>query len=145
MARIEETSVHADDKIQSILKKCKTTPLKKGCKMIELLKRPQVTYKDLESVDPDRPDYPPEVFEQVEISVKYEGYIARQEQQIKEMRRIERKKIPADLDYSSLKGLRLEAIEKLSKIRPENLGQASRISGVNPADIAALNIILEAL
>mgnify|MGYP000264294934 FL=1 len=73
MARIEETSVHADDKIQSILKKCKTTPLKKGCKMIELLKRPQVTYKDLESVDPDRPDYPPEVFEQVEISVKYEG------------------------------------------------------------------------
>lgn len=145
MARIEETSVHADDKIQAILKKCKTTPLKKGCKMIELLKRPQVTYKDLESVDPDRPDYPPEVFEQVEISVKYEGYIARQEQQIKEMRRIERKKIPADLDYSSLKGLRLEAIEKLSKIRPENLGQASRISGVNPADIAALNIILEAL
>lgn len=145
MARIEETSVHADDKIQSILKKCKTTPLKKGCKMIELLKRPQVTYKDLESVDPDRPDYPPEVFEQVEISVKYEGYIARQEQQIKEMRRIERKKIPADLDYSSLKGLRFEAIEKLSKIRPENLGQASRISGVNPADIAALNIILEAL
>ena len=145
MARIEETSVHADDKVQSILKKCKTTPLKKGCKMIELLKRPQVTYKDLESVDPDRPDYPPEVFEQVEISVKYEGYIARQEQQIKEMRRIERKKIPADLDYSSLKGLRLEAIEKLSKIRPENLGQASRISGVNPADIAALNIILEAL
>lgn len=145
MARIEETSVHADDKIQSILKKCKTAPLKKGCKMIELLKRPQVTYKDLESVDPDRPDYPPEVFEQVEISVKYEGYIARQEQQIKEMRRIERKKIPADLDYSSLKGLRLEAIEKLSKIRPENLGQASRISGVNPADIAALNIILEAL
>lgn len=145
MERIEETSVHADDKIQSILKKCKTTPLKKGCKMIELLKRPQVTYKDLESVDPDRPDYPPEVFEQVEISVKYEGYIARQEQQIKEMRRIERKKIPADLDYSSLKGLRLEVIEKLSKIRPENLGQASRISGVNPADIAALNIILEAL
>ncbi len=145
MKRIEETSIHATDELQAILKKCNTTPLKKGCKMIELLKRPQVTYKDLESVDPDRPDYPPEVFEQVEISVKYEGYIARQEQQIKEMRRIERKKIPADLDYSSLKGLRLEAIEKLSKIRPENLGQASRISGVNPADIAALNIILEAL
>lgn len=145
MKRIEETSVHATNELQAILKKCNTTPLKKGCKMIELLKRPQVTYKDLESVDPDRPDYPPEVFEQVEISVKYEGYIARQEQQIKEMRRIERKKIPADLDYSSLKGLRLEAIEKLSKIRPENLGQASRISGVNPADIAALNIILEAL
>lgn len=145
MQRIEETSVHVSDKLQSILEKCNTTPLKKGCKMIELLKRPQVTYKDLESMDTERPDYPPEVFEQVEISVKYEGYIARQEQQIREMRRIERKKIPADLDYTSLKGLRLEAVEKLSKIRPENLGQASRISGVNPADIAALNIILEAL
>ncbi len=145
MQRIEETSVHVSDELQSILEKCKTTPLKKGCKMIELLKRPQVTYKDLESMDTERPDYPPEVFEQVEISVKYEGYIARQEQQIREMRRIERKKIPADLDYTSLKGLRLEAVEKLSKIRPENLGQASRISGVNPADIAALNIILEAL
>lgn len=145
MQRIEETSVHVSDELQSILEKCNTTPLKKGCKMIELLKRPQVTYKDLESIDTERPDYPPEVFEQVEISVKYEGYIARQEQQIREMRRIERKKIPADLDYTSLKGLRLEAVEKLSKIRPENLGQASRISGVNPADIAALNIILEAL
>ena len=145
MQRIEETSVHVSDELQSILEKCNTPPLKKGCKMIELLKRPQVTYKDLESMDTERPDYPPEVFEQVEISVKYEGYIARQEQQIREMRRIERKKIPADLDYTSLKGLRLEAVEKLSKIRPENLGQASRISGVNPADIAALNIILEAL
>lgn len=145
MQRIEETSVHVSDELQSILEKCNTTPLKKGCKMIELLKRPQVTYKDLESMDTERPDYPPEVFEQVEISVKYEGYIARQEQQIREMRRIERKQIPADLDYTSLKGLRLEAVEKLSKIRPENLGQASRISGVNPADIAALNIILEAL
>lgn len=145
MQRIEETSVHVSDELQSILEKCNTTPLKKGCKMIELLKRPQVTYKDLESMDTERPDYPPEVFEQVEISVKYKGYIARQEQQIREMRRIERKKIPADLDYTSLKGLRLEAVEKLSKIRPENLGQASRISGVNPADIAALNIILEAL
>lgn len=143
--RIEETSISVSDELQNILENCGTAPLKKGCKMIELIKRPQVTYKDLESVDTTRPDYPSEVFEQVEISVKYEGYIARQEQQIKEMRRIEKKKIPADLDYSTLKGLRLEAVEKLSKIRPENLGQASRISGVNPADIAALNIILEAL
>lgn len=145
MRRIEETSVSVSDELQKILEERNTSPLKKGCKMIELLKRPQITYKDLESVDKNRPDLPPEVFEQVEISVKYEGYIARQEQQIREMRRIECKKIPADIDYSSLKGLRLEAVEKLSKIRPENLGQASRISGVNPADIAALNIILEAL
>ncbi|MDE6751202.1 MAG: tRNA uridine-5-carboxymethylaminomethyl(34) synthesis enzyme MnmG [Eubacterium sp.] len=143
--RIKETSIHATDELQRILENCGTAPLAKGCKMIELLKRPQVTYKDLEPVDETRPDYPYEVFEQVEIAVKYEGYIVRQEQQIKEMRRIECKKIPESLDYTALKGLRLEAVEKLSKIRPQNLGQASRISGVNPADITALNIILESL
>ena len=113
--------------------------------MIELIKRPQIKYSDLTELDDTRPNLPREVFEQVEIAVKYEGYIKRQEQQIKEMRRIENKKIPETIDYSKLKGLRLEAVEKLSKIRPENLGQASRISGVNPADIAALNIILESL
>ena len=143
--RIKETSIRATDELQQILEKCGTAPLAKGCKLIDLLKRPQVTYEDLAPVDETRPDYPYEVFEQVEIAVKYEGYIVRQEQQIKEMRRIECKKIPEDIDYSSLKGLRLEAVEKLSKIRPQNLGQASRISGVNPADITALNIILESL
>ncbi|MDE6124352.1 MAG: tRNA uridine-5-carboxymethylaminomethyl(34) synthesis enzyme MnmG [Eubacterium sp.] len=143
--RIKNTSLSVTDELQEILEKCSTAPLKKGCKIIELIKRPQVTYKDLAPVDTTRPDLPDEVFEQVEIAVKYEGYIIRQEQQIKEMRRIEVKKIPDDIDYSSLKGLRLEAVEKLSKIRPQNLGQASRISGVNPADITALNIILESL
>lgn len=141
--RIEETSIPLTDAIQKILENKGTAPLKTGCKMIELLKRPQITYADLAEVDPGRPDLPDAVFEQVEIAVKYEGYIARQEQQIREMRRIEAKRIPADIDYSKLKGLRLEAIEKLSKVRPENLGQASRISGVNPADVAALNILLE--
>ena len=141
--RIKDTSLPVTDELQEILERCSTAPLKKSCKMIELLKRPQVTYKDLAPVDTTRPNLPDEVFEQVEIAVKYEGYIIRQEQQIKEMRRIEVKKIPEDIDYSSLKGLRLEAVEKLSKIRPQNLGQASRISGVNPADITALNIILE--
>ena len=143
--RIEEKSLPLSPALNEILEKCGTAPLAKGCKMIELLKRPQVTYEALAPVDDGRPDLPYEVFEQVEISVKYEGYIARQEAQIKEMRRIEAKQIPADIDYSALKGLRLEAIEKLSKIRPENLGQAGRISGVNPADIAALNIILESM
>lgn len=145
LKRISEKSLPLTDKLQQILIDCGTTPLDRGCKMLEIIKRPQVTYQALTPVDDDRPDLPKDVFEQVEIAVKYEGYIARQEQQIKEMRRIERKKIPKDLDYNSLKGLRLEAIEKLSKIRPENLGQAGRISGVNPADIAALNIILETL
>lgn len=145
LQRITNKSIPLSDKLQEILVKCGTAPLQRGCKMLELIKRPQITYKDLEEIDDDRPDLPYEVFEQVEISVKYEGYIKRQEQQIKEMRRIECKKIPESIDYTKLKGLRLEAVEKLSRIRPENLGQASRISGVNPADIAALNIILETL
>ncbi len=143
--RIKALSVPVTEELQQILEAKGTAPLKKGCKMIELLKRPQVSYDDLTQIDKDRPDLPYEVFEQVEISIKYEGYIKKQEAQIKEMRRIESKKIPEGIDYSSLKGLRLEAIEKLSKIRPQNLGQASRISGVNPADITALNIILESL
>lgn len=143
--RIKEKSIPLTDKLQQILIKCGTAPLQRGCKMIELIKRPQIKYSDLTELDDTRPNLPREVFEQVEIAVKYEGYIKRQEQQIKEMRRIENKKIPETIEYSKLKGLRLEAVEKLSKIRPENLGQASRISGVNPADIAALNIILESL
>lgn len=145
LSRIKEKSIPLTDKLQQILIECGTAPLQRGCKMIELIKRPQIKYSDLTELDDTRPNLPREVFEQVEIAVKYEGYIKRQEQQIKEMRRIENKKIPETIEYSKLKGLRLEAVEKLSKIRPDNLGQASRISGVNPADIAALNIILESL
>ena len=143
MKRVQNLSVPLTDELQEILESRGTAPLKTGCKMIELLRRPQIGYADLKSVDNERPDLPEEIFEQVEISVKYEGYIKKQEAQIKEMRRIEQKLIPEDIDYSALKGLRLEAVEKLSKIRPQNLGQASRISGVNPADITALNIILD--
>lgn len=145
MNRVKALSIPISPELQTMLVSKGTAELKTGCKMIELLRRPQITYSDLAPFDKDRPDLPYEVFEQVEISIKYEGYIKKQEAQIKEMRRIEAKQIPSDLDYSSLKGLRLEAIEKLSKIRPQNLGQASRISGVNPADITALNIILESL
>ena len=143
--RVCALSIPVSDKLQKMLEERGTAPLKTGCKMVELLRRPQISYSDLAPFDTDRPDLPYEVFEQVEISIKYEGYIKKQEAQIKEMRRLEAKKIPADIDYSSLKGLRLEAIEKLSKIRPENLGQAGRISGVNPADVTALNIILESM
>lgn len=143
--RVCSLSIPVSDKLQKMLEERGTAPLKTGCKMVELLRRPQISYSDLAPFDTDRPDLPYEVFEQVEISIKYEGYIKKQEAQIKEMRRLEAKKIPADIDYSSLKGLRLEAIEKLSKIRPENLGQAGRISGVNPADVTALNIILESM
>lgn len=143
--RIKALSIPLSQELQDMLVERGTAPLKTGCKMIEILKRPQISYADLAPFDKERPDLPYEVFEQVEISIKYEGYIKKQEAQIKEMRRIEAKQIPEDIDYSALKGLRLEAIEKLSKIRPQNLGQASRISGVNPADITALNIILETL
>lgn len=143
LARVKALSIPLSDELQQALTEKGTAPLKKGCKMIELLRRPKISYKDLAPFDPERPDLPYEVFEQVEISVKYEGYIKKQEAQIREMRRIESKRIPEDIDYSALKGLRLEAVEKLSKIRPQNLGQASRISGVNPADITVLNILLE--
>ena len=143
--RVSELSLPLSDTLNRILEDAGTAPLERGCKMLELLKRPQLTYELLSPVDENRPSLPREVFEQVEILIKYEGYIKRQEQQIKEMRRIEGKKIPKDIDYKSLKGLRLEAVEKLERIRPENLGQAGRISGVNPADVAALNIILESL
>lgn len=143
LERVRQLSIPLSAELQEMLVSRGTAELKTGCKMIELLKRPQITYKDLAPFDTERPDLPFEVFEQVEISIKYDGYIKKQEAQIKEMRRIEAKAIPDDLDYTKLKGLRLEAVEKLSKIRPQNLGQAGRISGVNPADITALNIILE--
>lgn len=145
LSRVKSLSIPITDDLQKMLREKGTAELKTGCKMIELLKRPQITYEDLKPFDLTREDLPYEVFEQVEISVKYEGYIKKQEAQIKEMRRLEAKRIPEDIDYSTLKGLRLEAIEKLSAIRPQNLGQAGRISGVNPADVTALNIILESM
>ena len=141
--RVEQLSVPLSETLQKILADNGTAPLQRGCKLAELLRRPQLGYAVLTPVDPERPDLPAAVFEQVEIAIKYEGYIKKQEAQIKELRRIEAKQIPENIDYASLKGLRLEAVEKLAAIRPQNLGQASRISGVNPADITALNIILE--
>ena len=145
LSRVKSLSIPITDDLQKMLREKCTAELKTGCKMIELLKRPQITYEDLKPFDLTREDLPYEGFEQVEISVKYEGYIKKQEAQIKEMRRLEAKRIPEDIDYSTLKGLRLEAIEKLSAVRPQNLGQAGRISGVNPADVTALNIILESM
>ena len=120
-----------------------TTPVSDGAPLIALLRRPQVHYADLRQFDPDMPDLPPEVAEQVEITVKYEGYIQRQMQDVQELRRMEGRSLPPELDYQSIQGLRLEAREKLSAVRPLNLGQAARISGVSPADVAALMIHLE--
>ena len=120
-----------------------TAPVHDGASLLALLRRPQVRYGDLRRFDPDMPDLPPEAAEQVEISVKYEGYIQRQAQEVEELRRMEGRKLPPDLDYAAIQGLRLEAREKLAAVRPLDLGQASRISGVSPADIAALMIYLE--
>lgn len=140
--RVKNVVVHCSDALNEMLVSRETSPLNIGIRMVELLKRPQISYEDLKPFDPERPDLPYEVFEQVEISIKYEGYLKRQEAQVAEMRRLEVKKLPEDIDYSTVTGLRLEAIEKLNKVRPENIGQASRISGVSPADISVLLIRL---
>lgn len=140
--RVQATSVPLSDELQALLVSRETSPLKSGVKLEELLKRPQLDYECLAPFDQTRPDYPPEVFEQVEIELKYEGYIKRQQAQIREMRRLESKQIPEDICYDTIDGLRLEAREKLGKIRPQNVGQASRISGVSPADISVLLIYL---
>ena len=110
--------------------------------MIELLKRPELNYEALAPIDETRPPLPYYIFEQVEVEIKYEGYIRRQQAMIDEAKRLEMRKLPQNLDYNAITGLRLEAIEKLNKVKPENVGQASRISGVSPADISVLLIWL---
>lgn len=141
--RIKTVVFSPSAELNGMLVSRETSKIVTGVKMIDLLKRPQIGYKDLEPFDKDRPDLPFEVYEQVEIDTKYEGYVKRQNAQVQEMRRLESKKIDENTDYSEISGIRIEAAEKLSKVRPENLGQASRISGVSPADISVLLIYLE--
>ena len=140
--RIEKTILSPTSELNDILVSRETSPVTTGVKLADLLKRPQIDYKSLESVDKNRPELPYSVFEQVEIAVKYKGYIDKQLAQVEQMRRMEGKPLPTDFDYKTLIGLRLEAQEKLNKIKPVNLGQASRISGVSPADISVLVIWL---
>lgn len=142
MKRAAQTTIHVSEDLQKLLVSRETAPMNKGMKLIELIKRPQISYDDLAPFDTERPDLPLEIFEQVEIELKYEGYIKRQQAQINEMRRLEVKLLPKDIDYNAIDGLRLEAREKLSKIRPHSVGQASRISGVSPSDISVLLIYL---
>ncbi len=132
------------DELNDILVSHETSPVATGVKLCDLLRRPQITYEDLEEIDTGRPELPQAVLESVEIGLKYEGYIRRQTADIEEMRRVEKKLLPADIDYSKITGLRLEAMEKLNRVRPENVGQAGRISGVSPADISVLLIWLAA-
>ena len=140
--RVSKLNVAPSDEINVFLEEKGTTPLSTGCKMSDLIRRPQLNYNDLAQFDPDREVLPWEVCEQVELQIKYEGYIQKQLQQIEQMRKMESKKLPADLDYSLIYGLRLEAIEKLNKVKPLSIGQASRISGVSPADISMLTVWL---
>ncbi len=142
LKRVKSTTLPPSETLNQILVSRGTSFLSTGAKLADLLKRPQITYEDLTPVDGDRPPYSTAVFEAVEIELKYEGYIKRQLADIEEARRLEKKKLPRDVDYSQIKGLRLEAGEKLNKVRPENIGQAGRISGVSPADISVLLIWL---
>ena len=141
--RVRRLTVAPSAALNQKLEALGTTPLSTGIKMSELIKRPEVSYFDLAEFDKERPELSYEVAEKAETEIKYEGYIARQQAQVDEMLRLENKKLPEDIDYSAIEGLRLEAREKLSKVRPLNVGQASRISGVSPSDVSVLNIYLE--
>ncbi len=143
IARLTHTGAAPSAALTALLTERGTSDAPDGCPLAALLRRPQLHYADLAPFDPGRPDLPPDVREQVEISVKYEGYIRRQQKQVEDFRRMESRKLPPDLDYNAIQGLRLEAREKLSAVRPADIGQAGRISGVSPADMAALMIWLE--
>ena len=141
--RLEKTHVPPTDELNAMLTAKGTAPVATGFSLAELIRRPQIGYADTAPFDPARPELPKAVRQQAEIRLKYEGYIKRQLRQIEEFSRLEEKKLPRDIDYTSIAGLRLEAREKLEKIRPENFGQASRISGVSPADISVLMVYME--
>lgn len=140
--RLKSTVIAPTEEVNNILVSRETSEITTGVRLIDLLKRPQLGYEELKTVDTDRPNLDPNIFEQVEIEIKYEGYIQKQLKQVEQMRKLETKLLPNDFDYREIKGLRLEAQEKLNKIKPLNIGQASRISGVSPADISVLLIWL---
>lgn len=141
--RIANTSVGGTEKVQKLLQEHGSTPLQSGITLAELIRRPELNYEIVSVIDPDRPELPDDVCEQVNINVKYEGYITRQLKQVKQFKKLERKKIPKEIDYTLINSLRKEAVQKLSDIRPESIGQAARISGVSPADISVLLVYLE--
>lgn len=140
--RLKTAFLAPNEELNRLLEENGTAPISTGTRLSDLVKRPQISYDMLAPFDKERPDLPYSVREKVETEIKYEGYIARQQAQVNEMLRLEGKAIPNDIDYSAVYGLRLEAVEKLNKIRPANIGQASRISGVSPADISVLLIYL---
>ena len=143
MERLKNTNIKPNNETNSFLKEMGTTEITTGVRLSELLKRTELTYKSLEKIDKDRPDLERQVQNEVEIIVKYEGYIEMQKKQVEGFKKMEKKLLPEDINYEEIKGLRLEARQKLNKIKPYSVGQASRISGVSPADISVLLIFLE--
>ena len=142
---MRKTVISPSEKLNEILREHDTSEVTTGIRLIDLLKRPELSYDALKEIDTTRPKLSANIFEQIEIEIKYEGYIKRQLAVIEQVRKLEKKILPQDIDYSKVDGLRLEAREKLNKVRPENIGQASRISGVSPADISVLVIYLASL
>ena len=141
--RIEQVIVGANQNVQTFLKSCGSIPLNTGTSLVELIRRPELNYDMLAPIDKERKELPEEVREQVNILVKYEGYITRQMKQVEQFKKLEKKKLPKELDYSEIHGLRIEAVQKLNLLKPISIGQASRISGVSPADISVILIYLE--
>ena len=141
--RVKGVTLGTSAPVQALLEEYGSTPLKSGITMEELIRRPELDYEKLQAVDPERPELPADVREQVNIEIKYEGYIRRQRQQVEHFKKLESRLIPDDIDYSDVGSLRIEAAQKLERFRPHSLGQASRIAGVSPADIAMLNVWLE--
>lgn len=141
--RVKNTHVGNSERVQKLLESFNSTKLVSGISLAELVRRPELNYEILAPIDENRPDLSEEVQEEVNIIIKYEGYIRRQQKQVEQFHKLEKKKIPQNIDYEKIKSLRLEAIQKLSDIRPESVGQAARISGVSPSDISVLLIYLE--
>ena len=145
ISRIKSVHVGASKEVQELMEELGSTPLASGMMLDELIRRPELTYAMVAPIDPERPQLPDEVTEQVNIELKYEGYIRRQLKQVEQFKKTEARKIPEDIDYDDVKSLRIEAVQKLKAFQPSNIGQASRIAGVSPADISVLHVYLEQL
>ena len=141
-ARVSHVNIGTSDQVQELLRSFGSTPLSSGTTLAELIRRPELSYEKLEAIDKERPDIPISVKEQVNINIKYDGYIKRQMRQVEQFKKLENKKIPEDINYDEIQSLRIEAKQKLNQIRPASIGQASRISGVSPADISVLLVYL---
>ena len=142
---ISKVHIGASKEVQALLESCGSIPLNTGVTLTELIRRPELDYEKLAPIDKDRPKLPYDAAEQVNINIKYDGYISRQKKQVEQFKKLEKKRIPENFDYDDVPSLRLEARQKLKDLKPISIGQASRISGVSPADISVLLVYMEQL